>query len=204
MAFTNLHLASLTVCEPSGQTTYQCCQNGHPNPPSRWLHHPDSLSNPPDLHQPCSSDTGEFCKPKVIIINENNPVGLTNAAISHALSDKGTWQYPFSRSNLLTYLADPTLSMQSSIRRSRKEFGFVILFTLRKSEQNLGVLLEFDVSRQSDTQLKEDGSAKPLSGIYCLGLPQHEGTQTLTSKLGGHRIPMFTDQLSGNSIVSTR
>ena len=47
---------------------------------------------------------------------ETIPSGVTKAEISLARSVSGTCQNPLSKSNLVTYLARPILSMQSSIR----------------------------------------------------------------------------------------
>ena len=53
--------------------------------------------------------------PKGIMRYWNRPYGVTNADTSLAFSVKGTCQYPLSKSNLLTYLEWPILSIQSSI-----------------------------------------------------------------------------------------
>ncbi len=42
--------------------------------------------------------------------------GVTKAEMSDAREVRGTCQYPFNKSNLLTYRAEPRLSIQSSIR----------------------------------------------------------------------------------------
>ena len=56
--------------------------------------------------------------------------GVTKADISLARSGRGTFQNPFSKSNLVTYLAFPILSIRSSTRGIGKESDFVTLFTL--------------------------------------------------------------------------
>ena len=48
---------------------------------------------------------------------------------------KWSCQYPFSKSNLLTNLAGPILSMQSLIRGMGYEFVFVTVFNFLKSVQ---------------------------------------------------------------------
>ena len=63
------------------------------------------------------------------------PCGVTNADSSLALLVRGTCQYPFKRSRVVTYLALPILSMQSSILSNGKESAFVTAFNFLKSVQ---------------------------------------------------------------------
>ncbi len=56
-----------------------------------------------------------------------SPLGVTKAEISFARSIKGTCQNSFNKSSLVTYLAFPTLSIQSSIRG----IGYVSVFVTR-------------------------------------------------------------------------
>ena len=57
-----------------------------------------------------------------------NPFDVTNAETRFAHSVSGICQYPFSKSNLLTNLAGPILSMQSSIRGMGYESVLVTAF----------------------------------------------------------------------------
>ena len=74
---------------------------------------------------------GAFLIPKAKTEYWTKSSGVTKAEISEARAVNGTCQYPFRRSNLLTYLAEPTVSMQSSNRGSGNESGIVTEFTLR-------------------------------------------------------------------------
>lgn len=56
-------------------------------------------------------------------------------------------------------MADPTWSIQSSIRGNGKESGIVTEFTFLKSVQNLDVVSGFGTRIHGETQLEEEGEA---------------------------------------------
>ncbi len=65
------------------------------------------------------------------------------AAISQALLVRGTCQYPFKRSNLLTYFADPTWSMQFLHPRKRVKvcFSNIVNFSIISAGSESGIRL---------------------------------------------------------------
>ena len=74
---------------------------------------------------------GEFFIPKGKTLYWYSPSGVANAEISFARSVSGTCQKPLSKSNLVTYLAFPTLSVQSSMHGIGKVSDLLTLFTFR-------------------------------------------------------------------------
>ncbi len=70
---------------------------------------------------------GAFCNPNAITLYCRKLSGVTKAEISAARAVNGTCQYPFSKSNFVTNLAEPKLSMQSSILGSYC-YSYIMLF----------------------------------------------------------------------------
>ena len=73
---------------------------------------------------------GKFFIPNGVSLCWNRPAGVTKAAISLPRSVRGICQNPLSKSNLVTNVACPTLSMQLSTRAMGYESDFATLFTL--------------------------------------------------------------------------
>ncbi len=109
---------------------------------------------------------GAFHMPKAIDVYCRKQSGVTNAEISEARGVKGTCQYPFNKSSLVTKLADPTLSTQSSIRGRGKESGLVTAFTLRKSVQNRHEPSGLGTSKHGELHGLWLGTAKPWVNKY--------------------------------------
>ncbi len=74
--------------------------------------------------------------PKAIDVYCRKELGFTNAETSEAQGVKGNLPVSFNKSSLVTKLADPTRSTQSSIRGRGKESGLVTAFTLAEISTN--------------------------------------------------------------------
>jgi len=107
---------------PMSQYKLSNCQCKH--------HNPVSIHNP--VNHSLKSCWGSFHAKRHDLIL---PYGDTNANNSFALSVRSTCHYPYKRSWVVTYLALPVLSMQSSILGRGKELDFVTAFSFLKSVQ---------------------------------------------------------------------
>ena len=93
---------------------------------------------------------------------EYKQLGVMNAEMSPALSGKGTWQYSLRMSNFLMNLAEPTWSIQSSIRGT--------------SLQDIQILKTLILKTPTQHSLK-------AWHIVPLVRPPLEGAQTLPNRL---------------------
>lgn len=103
---------------------------------------------------------GALYIPNTITVYSRKLSGVTKAETSDARAVSSTCQYPLSRSNLLTYLAAPTVLTQSCMRSS--ESATVTEFTFLKSVVDLRDPSGFTSRKQGKRHADEIGQGKTV------------------------------------------